>query len=138
MADNAAHPGVRPRPLSPHLQIYRWTPTMATSIVHRATGVALTIGMAGLAWWLMALATGPEAYDTFTRLAFNPLGAIIIFGFVWSLSYHLLSGIRHLVWDIGYGFTPRTANRWSVLIILASVLLALGLFFAGYAGMGGA
>ena len=58
------------------------------------------------------------------RLAFTPLGQIIIFGFVWSLCYHLLNGIRHLVWDIGYGFTPRTANRVSVVIILGSIALA--------------
>lgn len=135
MADHAST-GARPRPLSPHLQIYRWSPTMATSIVHRATGMALTLGMAGLAWWLMALASGPGAYATFTSLAFTPLGQVIIFGFVWSLCYHLLSGFRHLIWDIGYGFSKGTANGVSVVIILLSVLIALGLFWAGYAKMG--
>ncbi len=105
---------------------------MATSIVHRATGVALTIGTLALAWWLMALATGPDQYSHFTRLAFTPLGQLIIFGFVWSLCFHLLNGLRHLVWDVGYGFAPRTANRISVLIILASILIAAGLFLLGY------
>lgn len=138
MAENAASPGGRPRPLSPHLQIYRWPATMATSIVHRATGVALTAGMAVLAWWLMALAAGPEAYGLFTSLAFTPLGQLVIFGFVWSLSFHLLNGIRHLVWDIGHGFAPKTANRISVSIILGSIALAVGVFFAGYVSLHGA
>jgi len=132
MAENAAGPGAHPRPLSPHLQIYRWPATMATSIVHRATGIALAAGMAVLAWWLLALARGPAEYAFFTRLAFTPLGQIIVFGFVWSLSYHLLNGIRHLFWDIGLGFAPRTANRISVLIILASILLAAAVFYHGF------
>jgi succinate dehydrogenase / fumarate reductase cytochrome b subunit len=135
MADHASS-GARPRPLSPHLQIYRWSPTMATSIVHRATGMALALGIAVLAWWLMALASGPDAYALFTRLTYTPLGQIIVFGFVWSLCFHLLNGFRHLIWDIGHGFQPKTANRVSVLIILLSVVLALGLFWAGYAKMG--
>ena len=96
MADNATSPGARPRPLSPHLQIYRWPSTMATSIVHRATGVALTLGMAFLAWWLSALAAGPGDYAFFSSLAATPLGQLVIFGFVWSLAFHLLNGIRHL------------------------------------------
>lgn len=137
MAENATSPGACPRPLSPHLQIYRWPATMATSIVHRATGVALTAGMAVLAWWLMALAAGPDEYSFFTRLAFTPLGQLVIFGFVWSISFHLLSGIRHLVWDIGHGFNPKTANRISVLIILGSVALAVGVFLLGYLALHG-
>lgn len=132
MAENAASQGARPRPLSPHLQIYRWPATMATSIVHRATGVALTAGMAFLAWWLMALATGPDAYGLFTSLAFTPLGQLVILGFVWSLSFHLLNGIRHLTWDIGHGFASKTANRISILIILGSIVLAAGVFLVGY------
>lgn len=136
MAENAASPGARPRPLSPFLQIYRWSPTMATSIVHRATGVALTAGMAGLAWWLMALASGADAYATFTALAFTPLGQLIVFGFAWSLCFHLLNGVRHLVWDIGYGFAPRSANRISVLIILGSIALAVAIYACALSQMG--
>lgn len=110
---------------------------MATSIVHRATGVALTAGMALLAWWLMALAAGPEAYSLFTGLAYTPLGQLAIFGFVWSLSFHFLNGIRHLVWDIGHGFKPKTANRVSILIVIGSIALAIGLFALGYLALHG-
>lgn len=137
MAENAATPGGRPRPLSPHLQIYRWPATMATSIVHRATGVALTAGMVFLAWWLMALAAGSEAYSLFTGLAYTPLGQLVIFGFVWSLAFHFLNGIRHLVWDIGHGYAPKTANRISVLIVIGSVALAIGMFALGYLALHG-
>lgn len=136
MAENAASPGARPRPLSPHLQIYRWPPTMATSIVHRVTGVALTVGMAGLAWWLMALASGPDAYDTFQAIIFTIPGQIVVFGFVWSLSFHILNGVRHLAWDIGYGFEPKFANRVSVAIILGSVAIAAALYLVGLSHMG--
>ncbi len=137
MADNAVRSGPRQRPLSPHLQIYHWSPTMMTSIVHRATGVGLSIGMAGLAWWLMALASGPDAYATFGALVFTWVGQIFVFGFVWSLCYHLLSGIRHLAWDFGYGFAPRFANRVSVTIIVLSILLAAGVYLYGLFSFGG-
>lgn len=110
---------------------------MATSIVHRATGVALTVGMAFLAWWLMALAAGPHAYGLFTGLALTPLGQLIVFGFVWSLAFHFLNGIRHLVWDIGRGFSPKTANLASVLIIIGSIALAAAVFFFGYLALHG-
>lgn len=135
MADNAG-PEAHPRPLSPHLQIYRWPATMATSIVHRATGVALTVGMAGLAWWLMALASGPDAYAAFTGFARTAWGQFILFGFLWSLCYHFLNGIRHLVWDIGYGFEPHRANFVSVLILAGSIALALAIYFEGLSAMG--
>ncbi len=131
MADHAAASGVRPRPLSPHLQVYRWTPTMLTSITHRATGLAMALGMAGLAWWLMALASGPEAYDFFCLIAFSIPGLIVILGFIWSLCFHLLNGIRHLAWDIGYGFDPAGANRLSVAIIALSLFMAAGIFAYG-------
>lgn len=127
-----------PRPLSPHLQIYRWPVTMATSIVHRATGVALAVGTLFLAWWLIALATGPDAYDTFQTLAGSPLGELVLFGFVWSLAFHLLNGIRHLAWDMGYGFAVPTANKTGVLAIALSVLVAIGIFMLGYAAKTGA
>ena len=137
MADNATSPGARPRPLSPHLQIYHWPPTMATSIVHRATGVALTAGMALMAWWLMALATGPGAYAFFTSLVYTPLGQLVVVAFLWSITFHALNGLRHLVWDIGYGFAPSTANRISVAIILLSVLITAGVFMLGYLALHG-
>ena len=136
MADTP-HPAPRVRPLSPHFTIYRWPVTMATSIVHRATGIALSGGTILLCWWLIAIASGPGAFNEFTSLATTPLGEVILFGFVWSLSYHLLNGIRHLAWDLGYGFAVSTANRSGMLVIAASIVLAVGAFAFAYAGHGG-
>jgi succinate dehydrogenase / fumarate reductase cytochrome b subunit len=121
-----------PRPLSPHLQIYRWPVTMMTSITHRATGVALAAGTVLLAWWLIAIATGPDAYATFRMIAASPIGLVVIFGFIWSLAFHLLNGIRHLAWDVGLGFAVPTAARTGVLVIILSILLAIGVFAIGY------
>lgn len=109
---------------------------MLTSIVHRITGVALTIGTAGLAWWLMALASGPDAYATFSAIVFNWAGQIIVIGFIWALSFHFLNGIRHLVWDIGHGFTPKVANRASILILIGSVLLTIAVYLYGLFSFG--
>jgi succinate dehydrogenase cytochrome b subunit len=136
MADTP-HPAPRARPLSPHLTIYRWPVTMATSIVHRVTGLALSAGTILLVWWLIAIASGPEAFNEFINLAATPLGEVILFGFVWSLAYHLLNGIRHLAWDLGYGFAVPTANLSGVLVIAGSILLAVGAFAFAYTGHGG-
>lgn len=128
--------GRRPRPLSPFTSIYRWTPTMAASITHRITGMGLFFGTIFLAWWLIAAAAGPEAYETFANLAVTPLGQLILFLCALGLIYHLLSGLRHLVWDVGHGFTPAKANTWSVLIFLAAILGAAGLFWLVYSQKG--
>ena len=90
-----------------------------------------------LAWWLIAVASGPEAYHTFSQLAASWLGQIVLFGFTWSLAFHLLNGIRHLAWDMGYGFDVPTANRTGWLVIVLSVLLAVGAFALAYTGHGG-
>lgn len=127
----------RPRPLSPHLTIYRWPVTMATSITHRVTGIGLAFGTILLAWWLVAIASGPESYQTFSSLAGSWFGQLVLLGFTWALAYHLLNGIRHLAWDMGYGFTPATANRNSWIIYILSVLMAVGAFALAYAGKGG-
>ena len=132
MAEQSAQ---RARPLSPHLQIYRWPVTMATSIAHRVTGVALSAGMLLLAWWLLAAALGPQAYHAFAVLAANPLGQIVLFGLVWSLAFHLLNGIRHLAWDIGVGFEVSTANRSGVAVVLLSLVATLALFFLSRRGL---
>ena len=84
-----------------------------------------------LAWWLLAAATGPDAYGLFARLAGNVIGEIVLFGFLWSLAYHLLNGIRHLAWDIGYGFRVPTARITAVLVFAGSLLLAAGGFVLG-------
>lgn len=127
----------RSRPLSPHLTIYRWPVTMATSIIHRATGVALSAGTLLLAWWLVSVASGLEAYGIFAQAAGSLLGQLVLVGFTWSLAYHLLNGIRHLAWDLGYGFTPAKANRNSWIVIVLSVLLTAAAFWAAKSGYGG-
>lgn len=124
------------RPLSPHLQIYRWPVTMATSIVHRATGVALAVGTLVVAWWLIATAASAEDYDTFSAVIRSPLGLLVLFGFVWSLAYHLLNGIRHLAWDAGFGFAVKTAERTGIFVFALSFLLALVVFGYAYAVKG--
>jgi succinate dehydrogenase / fumarate reductase, cytochrome b subunit len=132
MADNPQSLPVRSRPLSPHLSVYKWPVTMATSITHRATGVAISAGMILIAWGLIALASGPELYQPFTAALGNPIGQIVLFGFLWSLVYHFLNGIRHLAWDLGYGFEVRTASRSGVLVLALSVLIAIGIFGYGW------
>ena len=116
----------RTRPLSPHLTIWRWGPHMAVSILHRATGIALSIaGLAILSWWLMALAIGPEAYAVFAKAAHSPIGLIILVGLTWSFFQHLLSGIRHLMTDTGAGFDLRTNKTSAILTIVGSLILTI-------------
>jgi len=105
---------------------------MATSIAHRVTGIALSAGTILLAWWLIAAATGPDAYHVFAMSAANPIGQIILFGLVWSLAYHLFNGIRHLAWDIGWGFEVRTANRSGVTVIVISILATIAIFLLSH------
>jgi succinate dehydrogenase cytochrome b subunit len=125
------------RPLSPFLTIFRWPITMATSIVHRMTGVALAGGTLVVAWWLVAAAGGPEAYDYFRNIIAMPISQIILFGFVWSLAYHLVNGVRHLAWDFGYGFNVPTTNKTGILVFALSLLLAAGAFVLAWIGKGG-
>ncbi|WP_344700511.1 succinate dehydrogenase, cytochrome b556 subunit [Sphingomonas limnosediminicola] len=119
-----------PRPLSPHLSIWRWGPHMVVSILHRATGVALTIGgLAVLTWWLMALAKGAETYADFTKVAGSPIGLVVLIGLTWSFFQHLLSGIRHLVMDTGAAFELGVNKTFAVLTIIGSVLLTAVVWF---------
>lgn len=112
------------RPLSPHLSIWRWGPHMAVSILHRATGMALSIaGLAILTWWLVAIATGPEAFAMFMRAATHPVGLVVLIGLTWSFFQHLLSGIRHLTMDTGAAFELGVNKRFAILTIVGSVLL---------------
>ena len=117
----------RERPLSPHLQVYRWQITMVMSILHRATGVALTIGAFGLAWWLLAMAAGGEQAAQATACLASPLGKVALFGFSLALVYHLLNGIRHLLWDAGWGFEiPEFyASGWTVAALAVVLTVAI-------------
>src|SRR6202140_5164151 len=123
------------RPLSPPPQTYRWTLTMALSIVHRATGIALYFGILLLAWWLIAAASGPGAYSNVQAFTSSFIGRLIVFGYTWALLHHLLSGLRHFVWDLGYGFkaSAREALTWGALIrgISLTVLLWIAAYVIG-------
>lgn len=125
------------RPLSPHIQTYRWTLTMIMSIVHRATGIALYAGTLLLVWWLVAAASGPTAYADVQAFTSSFIGRVIVFGYTWALMHHLLSGIRHFVWDLGYGFkaNEREALTWAALI--GGISLTVLLWIVAYAVGGG-
>jgi len=123
------------RPLSPHLQIYRWYLTMALSIGHRVTGIALALGLLLLTWWLLALASGPEAFATVQTVMRSWFGVLVLFIYTFVLFYHLGNGVRHLAWDAGYGFDPATAYRSGIGVLIfagaATVLVWLVLAIAG-------
>lgn len=102
--------------MSPHLTVWRWHITMASSIANRATGVALYVGALIAAAWALSLASGPDAYATFKAVLGSPLGLVVMFGLTLSFFYHLANGVRHLVWDAGYGFALKTANAASVFV----------------------
>ena len=122
------------RPLSPHVSIYRWYFTMALSIANRVTGAGLSVGLLLLAWWLIALASGPESFAAVQAAMDNILGGLVLFGFTLFFFYHTLNGIRHLAWDAGYGYDIPTTYRsgWLVLIgtAVATVLTWLIVIFA--------
>lgn len=120
------------RPLSPHLQIYRWPVTMATSILHRATGCGLAAGTVLLAWWLVAAAAGPEYYAMVQACLGSWLGRLVLLGFSWALFYHLLNGIRHLFWDAGHGYSLPVANRSGWAVIIGSVVLTVLAWILAY------
>ena len=113
----------QPRPLTPHLRIYRLTLTMMMSIAHRITGASLYLGTLLLAWWLLAAAKGPETYATFQDFADGWSGKVILFGYTWAIIHHLLGGLRHLVWDTGRGFDLPTANFMARATLIGSVAL---------------
>jgi len=129
MADNA---GTDPRPLSPHIQIYRWQLTMVMSGAHRITGIMLTGGTLLLVWWLVALAAGPEAYARVQGFIASPVGIIMMLGWTAAFFYHLLNGIRHLVWDAGYGFDIPAMYRSGYAVLgLTAILTVLAWLVAG-------
>src|SRR3954466_13294934 len=117
------------RPLSPHLTIWRWGPHMAVSILHRATGIALSFaGLGILTWWLYAISSGPQAFEVFTKAATHPLGLIVLVGWTWSFFQHLLSGIRHLAMDTGAAFELGVNKTFAILTIVGSVVLTAALW----------
>jgi succinate dehydrogenase / fumarate reductase, cytochrome b subunit len=108
------------RPLSPHLDSYRWPVTMLSSILHRATGIALAVGTLLLTWWLVAAASSPGAFDMAQGFIGSWFGILILFGWTLSLWFHFFNGIRHLVWDSGHGFEHSTLNQVTLVVFAAA------------------
>jgi succinate dehydrogenase / fumarate reductase, cytochrome b subunit len=123
-------PTPRPtRPLSPHLQIYKWQMSMFGSIMHRATGAALSVGALFVLAWLFSVATGLDAYVRFYSFTQSVIGQLMMAGWVFCLMYHLLNGIRHLGWDSGTGFDIKTANRTGWMVFTGAFLLTALFWF---------
>ncbi|MBU0800019.1 MAG: succinate dehydrogenase, cytochrome b556 subunit, partial [Alphaproteobacteria bacterium] len=113
----AEAPKNSPRPLSPHLQIYRWPLGMAMSIMHRASGAALAVGTLMIIWMLLAAAYGPSAWQDFNDFASSGLGQVMLFGWTAALFYHLCNGVRHLIWDTAHLFKLENANRAGLVVL---------------------
>jgi len=122
---SASTPGVRERPTSPHVQVWRWHVTMLTSILHRATGSALYVGALIGAAWALSLAGGQGSYDQFTAVLGSIPGQIVLFGLTVSVFFHLAHGVRHLFWDAGEGFAPATANKTAFAAMTFAVVVTL-------------
>lgn len=126
------------RPLSPHLQVWRWHITMTMSILHRASGVALSVGSIVLTWWLTAAAVGGDYYDWVAGILASPVGLVFLAGWSLAFFYHLGNGIRHLLWDAGWGFKPSTARTASWAILAFTIAAAALTWWCAWARIGGA
>ena len=124
------------RPLSPHLGVYKFMYTMALSILHRITGCAATVGLLAFVWWLMALASGPDAYATAMRCLGSPLGKLLLIGFTFSFLFHFCNGIRHLVWDTGRGLERAQARASGYVVIVAAIALTIVVVWFGCRALG--
>jgi succinate dehydrogenase / fumarate reductase cytochrome b subunit len=126
---------VRERPISPHIQIYRWPLPMMMSIAHRVTGAGLYFGTLLMAWWLIAAGEGPNAYAKFSAFIGSFVGRLLLFGYTWALIHHMLGGIRHLIWDTGHGFGPER-DSLALMTAVGSIGLTVLLWVVGYLAMG--
>lgn len=113
------------RPLSPHLSVYRFQMSMFTSIVHRITGVGLTLGAVLIVWWFIAASSGPEYFAFADGILTSWFGALVLIASLWALCYHLCNGIRHLFWDTGRGLEKATAYKSGIAVIVGSVVLTI-------------
>jgi succinate dehydrogenase cytochrome b subunit len=138
---------VRNRPLSPHLQIWRWGPAMLASILHRVSGVGATVGLGLMVWWLGALVAGPDTYARFSGLVWGPFGdwstgsaifwslthlffRIVVIGCTWALFMHALTGIRHFLLDTGAGYELDTNNFWAAATVIGGLILTAAFWAA--------
>ena len=120
------------RPVSPHITVYRWQINSVLSILHRATGIALAVGTLLLVYWLVSAAAGPDAYRSAQDFIGSFIGQLLLIGWAWSLFFHLCNGIRHLVWDAGYGFELSTMTRSSMIVVAAASGLTVIAFIIGW------
>jgi len=119
------------KPLSPHLQIYRWQISSLLSITHRITGILNLLGLIFISAWISSAGIGENLFEYFSVFLKSFIGKFILIGFTWSISYHLLSGIRHFFWDLGYGYEIKTVNISGVIVIISSLLLTIFLWLIG-------
>ena len=124
---------LKPRPLSPHLEIYRMTLTMAMSIVHRITGVGLYIGVLLLAWFLLALSGDARTFATFSAFIHSFIGQLLLLGFTWALFHHLLGGVRHFIWDAGLGMDDPMREYLAQATLYGGIALTVVAWIIGYA-----
>lgn len=120
------------RPLSPHLQIYKPQITSVLSILHRMTGVFLILGTFIFTWWLYALSDGPDYYAKFLSYMSSWIGLLLLFGWTFSLCYHLFNGIRHLFWDIGLGFEMENVKKSGWAVVILTTISTVTIFCMGY------
>ena len=123
------------RPLSPHLSVYKWQIPMALSIVHRGTGVFLSLAALLFSCWLLSIAVGPQAYLELQKHIFAWYGQLLMLGTIFSFYYHLCNGLRHLFWDIGLGLDIRQAYRSAYAVIAASLILTAMTFYISLGGL---
>ena len=127
----------RPRPLSPHLQVYKLMLTFVMSGFHRISGAALYFGMLLIAWWLIAAASGPNAYAYVEWFMGSLIGRLVVFGYTWALLHHMLGGIRHLIWDTLHGLEPAERETLTLATLIGSITLTIVIWVIGYLAMGG-
>lgn len=113
--------------MSPHLTVWRWHITMLTSILHRASGMALYGGALIAAAWAVSLASGPDVYACYMGLLGSILGKVVLFGLTLALFYHLANGVRHLIWDTGHGLDIKSANAsaWAAIAFAIAATVAV-------------
>jgi succinate dehydrogenase / fumarate reductase cytochrome b subunit len=119
------------RPLSPHLQVYRWPISMALSISHRVTGIGLAVGTLLLTWWLLAAAISNDAFARVQWFLATPIGMLLLFGWTLALCFHFFAGLRHLAWDVGFGFEQPWYNRSAWAVVISAVVATLLIWVVG-------
>lgn len=124
------------RPLSPHLQIYKWQITSVMSILHRFAEIALSFGLLMFAWWIISMALGVEAFYTFQKFCSSWIGQLMLIGWSFAIFFHMFSNVRYLLWDLGYGFELRTVSITGWLVVVGSAVAAAVAIFIAYVNLG--